>query len=180
MAQKKTAASELRLEDIINLDEQINELREHRLTLREEAVQNQAKLNADYQKSFAASEARAIETYEFANQPDSPAGKRMIEIEEAMEETGDPRFNDPNKPLIIAHMVAQEMKIAPRSKKAAAAPTPVKTAPVTPAPKKQVLPTGDSKTTPAAPAATNDVERISKIQTPQELKAELKKYGIQV
>ena len=177
VAKKREAAKELRVEDMIELDEQISELREHKFTLREQQQTRQVEATRTYQADFAKSESRALELYDFPAKPDSPAAVRMAEIDDAMEANGDPTFHDPNKPLIIAQMVAAEMKIAPKSKKVA--PAPAKAAPAAPAPKKQVLPAGDSRTVPAPAPANANLERISKIQTRTELAAELARYGIQ-
>jgi hypothetical protein len=105
----------------------------------------------------------------------------MVEIEEAMERTGDPRFHDPNKPMLIANMVAAEFKIAPLSKtKAPAKPQAKAATPAAEPPKKGILPSGGSSTAPAAPTVNAVEQRISKIQTPADLKAELKAFGIQI
>ncbi len=69
---------------------------------------------AEYRRQYEASKTRAAEIYGFVSQPDSPAAQRMAEVELLMKEYGDPVFNDPNKPLIVAQMVAKEMSIAPR------------------------------------------------------------------
>ena len=100
----------------------------------------------------------------------------MIEIEGALEETGDPLFDDPNKPLRIAQMVANEMHIAPRKKGAAPAPAPA--APAAPAQKKGILPAGGSRTVPATNTKPADVVEVSKITTQAELRAFNKKHGL--
>jgi hypothetical protein len=76
---------------------------------------------AAYNHQLAASRARAAALYDFVRKPDSVGGKRMLEIERQMAVNDDPRYYDPNMPLIIAEMVAKEMHVAP---KPATAPQP--------------------------------------------------------
>lgn len=101
----------------------------------------------------------------------------MLEIERDLEATQDPRLNSPNKPFLLAQMAAVRLNIAPKPKTPAAPPAPA-AAPVVPSPKKQQLPAGGSRTVPAVSQPNGDVDRISQIQTPQQLKAELKRLGI--
>lgn len=178
VALKKEAATGLRVDEVVDLDEKINALREHKLDLREGQVRQQSQADTVYRTAFEKSEAQAVETYRFASVPTSPAGKRMVEIEEAMERTGDPRFHDPNKPMIIANLVAAEFKIAPlsKTKKAATAPA----APPPPTPKKGMLPSGASSTAPAAPAVNATADRLSAISTPADLRAAYKAMGLPV
>ena len=69
---------------------------------------------AAYNQQLAASRARAAALYDFVRKPDSVGGKRMLEIERQMAVNDDPRYYDPNMPLIIAEMVAKEMHVAPK------------------------------------------------------------------
>jgi hypothetical protein len=70
----------------------------------------------EYNRRFTASEAKATELYAFASRADSEGGKRMLEIEAELKAKNDPLYFSPDKPLIIARMVAREMRIAPRTK----------------------------------------------------------------
>ena len=74
-----------------------------------------------YNRQYSASLGKAIELYDFAADPKSEGGKRMIEIDLALRANGDPLYADPNKPLIIAQMVAKEKRISPKLKKLTAA-----------------------------------------------------------
>lgn len=150
-ADREKAMVELRFEDVAKIDRQIRKLDRHRTTLERQAEQSQIEATRNYRQSFRASEAKATDLYAFAADPNSPGGKRMKEIDETFEETGDPRFNDPNKPLIIANLVAAELNIAPRKKGTPAAPAKpaAPAAPVPAAPKKGVVPSGASRTVPA-------------------------------
>lgn len=72
---------------------------------------------AEYDAAFTASENRAMELYDFLSDPKSEGRIRIAEIDEALRVNGDPLYYDPNKPLIIAQMVAKELRIAPKPKK---------------------------------------------------------------
>lgn len=151
-AERKKANTDLRFEDAADLSDQLEDMIQHRFSLERQAERQQAEQVRSYEQKFRGSEAKAIELYDFANKPDSPAGKRMIEIDEMMKDNGDPTYDDPNKPLIIAQMVAREMSIAPRKKGTPAGPvkTATQTAPAPQQPKKGLVPSGASRTTPTA------------------------------
>ena len=70
---------------------------------------------AAYNRAFDKSEAEAAQLYDFAHDPVSVGGKRMQEIESALLAKNDPIYYDPNKPLIIARMVAAEMHVAAKT-----------------------------------------------------------------
>lgn len=180
VALKKEAAAGLRVDEMADIDEKLAALREHKLDLREAQIQQRQQADIAYQTKFEESDRLAAETYRFATVPTSPAGKRMQEINEAMERLGDPRFYDPNRPMLIANMVAAEFNIAPLSKNKADPKPQAKAAAPATEPKKGILPSGGSSTAPAAPAVNADVERFTKISTPADLKAEYKRLGLQM
>lgn len=167
------ALVELRFDEASKLARSIRKLERHRLTLQEDAKQKATAQATAYEQGFAKSEAKAVELYEFANNPDSPGGKRMQEIEADLKANGDSLYTSPDKPLRIAQMVAAELNIAPKRKGAPAAKTPV--APGVPAPKKGILPSGGSSTRPVAqnqqPAV---IEQVNNIKTVHELRKFMK------
>jgi hypothetical protein len=167
----------LNFEEAAKINNQIRALDRQRLTLEREGERQQLTQAAEYENAFTASETRAAQFYPFAADPNSPLGQRMVEIEESLQALGDPLYNDPNKPLIIAQMVAKENNIAPRKpgqRTATPAPKPVAPAPK-PAPK-GMLPSGASRAAPAA--ATNPLaDKISAARTPQELNQIMKSLG---
>lgn len=167
----------LNFEEAAKINNQIRALDRQRLTLERDGERQQLTQAAEYETAFTASETRAAQFYPFAADPSSPLGQRMVEIEESLQALGDPLYNDPNKPLIIAQMVAKENNIAPRkpgTKTATPAPKPVAPA-QKPAPK-GMLPSGASRAAPAA--ATNPVvDRISAARTPYELQQVMKSLG---
>ena len=173
------AAEDLQVTEVIKINRQIRALERQRIGLERREERQQSQQQRDYDRTFTASQAKASELYAFVANPESPAGKRMAEIDQLYQESGDPLYNDPNKPLIIAQMVARELNIAPRKKGAAPAKPAAPAVPPAPAPKKQVLPTGGSRTAPAA-APENPLDaKIRGVTTMRELREVQKALGIQ-
>jgi hypothetical protein len=180
---RKKANSELRFEDANDATEKLEALLQHRFDLQREAERTQAAAEtqaaATYDEGFTKSEKQAVDLYPFAADPNSEGGKRMLEIEESLKATRDPLYADPEKPLIIAQMVAKELRIAPRTKKAPV--TPAKAAAPVPAKPKQVLPGGGSRTAPATSTQqTAEVAEIAKASTPLELRRFAEKHGLKI
>ena len=156
LAEYTKAMSEVRLDDAAKINGELLSLTEHRFSLERnadrQAVETEARFNRDWDSSVA----KATELYPFAADPKSPGGKRMLEIEAELQRNGDPLYSSPNKPLKLAQMVAAELSIAPRAKKPAPAPAAV---PAAPAPKKGVVTTGGSRTTPPPVNAKPEVQQ---------------------
>lgn len=176
LAEYKKAMAEVRFEDAADIQTEIMKLSLHRSTLERnadtEAQRAEAKYHADYDKA----EAKASELYAFMAEPESPAAKRMKEIEATLKATEDPLYYSPQKPLKIAQMVAAELNIAPKSKTA----TPAKPAAApaqTQAPKKGVVPSGSARTVPPAPKPAIDPE-IANIKTPADFRAQMRKLKV--
>lgn len=179
LSQHDKALTELRFEDAGKLLRDIRKMDKHRVALERQGERKQAETANQLHRQFEASEARAIELYEFAGKPDSEGAKRMIEIEEALKENDDPLFHSPDKPLRIAQMVAAELKIAPRKKGTPPAPAAKAAVPAVPAPKKGMLPSGGSRTTP--PPINQPpplVAEVSKVRSIADLRATYAKLGI--
>lgn len=171
--------TELNFEEVQKIDVALRKLDRHRQTLERDLEHQKGQQVTDYQNAYKASEARAADLYPFSVDPESPAAKRMVEIETTLKENGDPLYNSPDKPLRIAQMVAAEMKIAPRQKGAPVAPAKPAT-PVTPAPKKGVLPGGNSRTTqPVSVQPAIDTE-INGIKTIADIRKFRQKHGLPV
>ncbi len=171
----------LNFEEVAKLDVRLRKLDRHRANLEKDAAKQESEAITSYASGFAASESKASELYDFASKPDSAGGKRMLEIENDLKENDDPLYNDPNKPLRIAQMVAAELGIAPRKK---GAPTPAPAAkpaaPVAPVAKKGVVPSGASRTTvPVTTKPAIDAEILA-AKNPYELRKVKEKYGIPV
>ncbi len=147
-AQRKKAQTELNFELSNELTDKIEDLHSHRFELQRIGEKKQAEATSAYDQQFSAAEGQATDLYEFVGDPKSAGRKRMLEIDADLEKHGDPLFNSPDKPLRIAQMVAAELSIAPRRKGAPAAPAKAAAPVVPPTQKKQVLPGGNSRTTP--------------------------------
>jgi hypothetical protein len=157
-AERKKASTELRFEDVSDLNDQVEDLLQHRFTLERQAEQHEVAEAKAYDQKFTSSESKAVDLYAFAADPESAGGKRMREIEADLRDADDPLYYSPDKPLRIAQMVASELHIAPRRKGAPAAPAKA----AAPAPqattKKQVLPGGGSRTTPPSTNQPSAIE----------------------
>ena len=179
-ADRAKAQTELRFEDVEAASNKIEDLLYHKVTLERQADQRAVQERTTYDATFQSSEKRAIELYPDAANAESEFGKRMIEIEQALEETADPLFHDPNKPLIIAQMAARDLRVPPRRKGAPAAPA-KPAAPVATQPKKGVVPSGSSRTT--APVANQPpaiVQEAKAVRNISDLRAVYKKLGIKM
>ncbi|MEI7532857.1 MAG: hypothetical protein WCK57_00675 [Verrucomicrobiae bacterium] len=86
---------------------------------------------------FEDSKRNAVKYYPDASKADSPLVKKMLELDALLEETGDERFNSPDKPFLLAKLAAKELGIAPKNpNKQSPPPAPSKvqqTSPVQPA-----------------------------------------------
>ncbi len=174
-AEREKALIDLRFEDVAKFDKSMRQLDRHRFTLERDGERNLAKQESDYNAAYSASETKATDLYEFAGNPDSDGYKRMAEIDAALKENNDPLYASPDKPLRVAQMVAAELKIAPKRKGAPVAPAKVAAPVVTPAPKKQILPGGGSRTTPPVSNPTTAVAAdVAKISNVHELRNFLK------
>jgi hypothetical protein len=112
----KVWRDEVDMDKVNAIEDQIDQLRERKMELREKAVTTEKTAEQEYDRRFEDSKAQAVDSYSFVSEPESEAAKRMQEIDAEMERSKDPTFHDPNKPLIIAQMVAKELRIAPRKK----------------------------------------------------------------
>lgn len=177
--EREKALTEVRFEDVAKIDRQMRKLDRHRTALERDGERRLVEAKTTYERSFATSESKAVELYEFAANPESPGGKRMAEIDRMLEQNADPLFHSADKPLRIAQMVAAEMNIAPRRK--GAPPAPAK--PAVPPPqlqqKKQVLPSGSARTTVPLnnqqPAVNAEIQGMKSVR---DLRQFAKKLGI--
>jgi len=177
---KAKAATELNLEEVAKIDRQLRKLDRHRADLQRRDAERAEVSNADFTRQFNASNKQATDLYAFASDQNSVGGKRMIEIEDALEATRDPLFHDPNKPLIIAQMVAAELRIAPKTKGAPAAQA-KPAAPTAPVAKKGVLPSGSSRTAPVSQNPQADLQKeIAAAKTPLDLRRVYEKHGLKI
>ena len=177
LAEYKKAMSEVRFEDAADTQAKLMQLTQHRSNLERSAERQEAQAAAKYDSDFDQAAAQAVDLYPFAADTKSPAGKRMAQIEADLKRLNDPLYYSPQKPLKIAQMVAAELNIAPRNKNAA--PAKPAAVPTAPAPKKGMVPTGGSRSTPP-PANTKPVidQKISAVRNVHELRQVLRSVGV--
>ncbi len=145
-AKSKAMRDELDLAKADELDLEMEKVRDHMMVLERRKITEQTRAEQKYLQEFGASQEKASSLYQFLSDEKSAGFIRAREIDELMKEEGDPTFHNPNKPLIIAQMVAAELRIAPKSKKSPAATAPA-TKPTTSAPKPaSVISSGGSRT----------------------------------
>lgn len=162
---RQKALDNLDYEAFGKIDRTIRKLDAHKVALERQAEANQAQEVARYNQQFDTATEQAAELYEFAKDEKSPGALRMREIEQELKATGSPLYDSPDKPLKIAHMVAAELNIAPRSKGKAPAKA---AAPAPAAPKKQLLPGGS--TVPPAPQKPAIEAKIQSVKSVHDLR----------
>lgn len=176
LADYKKAMSEVRFEDAADAQEKLMNLTRHRSDLERRAENEKTQQAAKYDTDFTKSESQAVDLYPFAADPASAGAKRMAQIEATLRANNDPLYYRADKPLVLAQMVAAELKIAPRNKNA---PPAKAAAPVVPVQKKGVLPTGGSRTVPVTNQKPALVEAVSKVQNVHDLRKVLRSVGVQ-
>lgn len=118
--ERKTAMiDDLDFERADELSAEIRKLDRHASDLQYRGKQQEAEAEAadhnQYVEAFEQSKNKAIELYPFVTETGEETA-RMDEIDAQLRENGDPLYDDPNKPLIVAQMVARERGIAPKGK----------------------------------------------------------------
>jgi hypothetical protein len=178
LADYKKAMSEVRFEDAADLQAKIFELTAHRSTLERSAEQQEAQKAKQYDAEFDASNAKAVDLYPFAADSASPGFKRMAQIDAQLKANDDPLYYAANKPLKLAQMAAAELSIAPRNKNAQPAKPAAAQAPAGVQPKKGVVPSGSSRTTPPATNQPTVDPAITSIKSVRDLREQYKRLGI--
>jgi predicted DNA-binding protein (UPF0251 family) len=185
-AERLKAFTDLKFEDAAKMDITLRKLDVKRQRIEREterAVERQQQeQQTAYTTQFSESEKKAISLFPDAAKPDSAFGKRMVELEKVYEDTNDPIFTDPNKPLIIAQTVARELRIAPNTKttpvtRPAKAPEPGKPGESKP---KSILPSGSGKTAPPQSPNGEFATKVTKVQSLSELRKLAEASGIKM
>lgn len=116
----KARIRELRKQEVDLLEEmEYDRVREIRAELDrlDDAIpkveQRQNERQTAYMEGFKASASKAASLYPMVQQDGSDFAKACEAMDRALEESGDKRFHDPNKPLLIARAVAHRMGIMP-------------------------------------------------------------------
>ena len=112
---RKTAIKEFDAEAQIEIEEQLEALRDKKLDLavkqRETAVTEEQRFYAEAEKA----QAEAISRYPDAAKADSALAKEMARIDADLIATDNPLIYDPKKAFRVAQMAANNLAIAPRS-----------------------------------------------------------------
>jgi hypothetical protein len=134
---KKAFGEDLDFKLAADLDEEIETLRDHAATLQSQEAAARSQETERFTSAFDESKRNAVKYYPDAAKADSPLVKRMLELDEVLKETGDERFNDPDKPFLLAKSAAKDLGIlptSPSSAKKSPPPAPAKVqSPVQPA-----------------------------------------------
>ncbi|RRJ97798.1 hypothetical protein Ga0100231_004895 [Opitutaceae bacterium TAV4] len=122
-AKAREAVKEMRFDEAATLQDELVDLQSKEFDLRLSVHQEQQAAQEAARKEAGSvalrSKADAVALYPDVALAGSKLVERMEEIDRDLEETGNPLFSDPNKFLRVAQMAANELGIAPRSKKAA-------------------------------------------------------------
>ncbi|MBK1883664.1 hypothetical protein JIN85_14680 [Luteolibacter pohnpeiensis] len=167
-AQKRAATIEMDFEKAAELEEKIDNLFDERDTLRAQEAQRESSKRQEevsrYDREFAESEARTTRYYPDTKNPESPLFKKMQEIDREMQEMGDPVFDSPDKPFILAKAAAKELGIMMTN--------PAKTPKVAAVPAKKnatrrpnQIASGSARSTPPTAPATKLEEQMGKIKS---------------
>jgi len=172
---QEKAMTEVRFEDASKAFREIQKLTLHRSSLERRAETEQQERLTKYETDFSKSEAQAVDLYPFASDHTSTGAKRMAQIDATLRANGDPLYHRADKPLVLAQMVAAELKIAPRNKNA---PPAKAAAPVVPPPKKGILPTGGSRTVPVTNQKPALVQQVESVKSVHDLRKVLQSVGV--
>lgn len=153
--QRREAIAEMEFESQAELTDKIDELRDKRDELKlvesqAQAVaeaQGQAAYDAEYKESMR----KAVSHYPDATNPDSPLTKRIVALDAAMLEMGDPLYHSPDKPFLLAKAAARDLGVI-MTKPGATAPVNSSRSPKSPM---QPAP-GNRGTTASPPQRTED------------------------
>lgn len=112
---KKAFGEDLDFKLAADLDEEIETLRDHAASLQSQEAAAKSQETERFTAAFEESKRNAVKYYPDAAKADSPLVKRMLELDAALEETGDERFHDPDKPFLLAKAAAKDLGILPNS-----------------------------------------------------------------
>jgi hypothetical protein len=157
----KEATGALEFETAAEISDQIEELRDRQVDSRIAEVQEQSRAEVARSQEFDAKweegKRQAVAFYPDTDKPDSDISQRMIEINDWMQQNGDPIFHSPDKLFTLAKMAAAELGIPMKRPVSKGAPRPSKS-PVQPA-------SGNARTAPTNPTkrANEELEGINSL-----------------
>jgi hypothetical protein len=157
----------LEFDEVATVRAELEELRDKRENLR--IVEAQAKVvaehtaRAQFDAAYSESERKTVAFYPDTAKADSAIVKRMVQLDAQMAKLGDPIYNSPEKPFILAKMAAAELGIPMKQSSTKAKVQPSKSSPIEPA-------SGNARTTAQAPTAKLD-ERLKQVETVEDYEA---------
>lgn len=117
---RELEAEETRLRSEEYDAEAANKLRDQRWAMQDwfnetmpKIEQAQQQRETAYMDAFNASQGKVLGFYPMAKDAGGDFVRDMAQIDKALQEAGDPRYHDPNKPMLIASWVAQRRNILP-------------------------------------------------------------------
>lgn len=178
-AQKAEALKALEFDKAAALELEIAKLqKEFRKAERLAARQEEAE-KVTRQEALNSAKQKAVEFYPDTANKDSALTKKMFEIFDVLQDTGNPIVNDPNMPFKLAQMAANELGISPRNPKAPkVSPAPAKAPAPSPSAARRsptIQPaSGNARTnTPQQPTASDVLSKIEDVDQFRELMAKL-------
>ena len=165
MKEKAEAKTSSEFEREAEIEAQLEDLRETRENLRiveaRESAINEQREAQRFNDAYVESQRKTVTFYPDTTEEDSPIVKLMVQLDAQMQKLGDPIFNSPDKPFILAKMAAAELGIPMKQQTTAAK---VKksspNSPIQPA-------SGNARTSATAPATKLD-QRLSQIETEED------------
>jgi hypothetical protein len=163
-AERKAAMAGLELERVAELDDKLDDLRDEREALRvaeaKASVSRESAEETAFLSAYEQAEAKAVAHYPDTTNPDSALTKRMVEMDQRMKRLGDPLFNSPNKPFLLAQAAATELGIPMSDPKAV-------TRPASKAPVRRPVPpaSGSARTSEPVDSATKLEKAIGSVAT---------------
>ena len=144
------------------------------------AIQREEAEKVARQETLSSAKQKAVEFYPDTANKDSALTKKMFEIFDVLQDSGNPIISDPNMPFKLAQMAANELGIAPRNPKApkaTPAPKPVATTPPSSTARRSqtIQPaSGNARTNTPQPINASDVlSKIEDVDQFRELMAKL-------
>jgi len=110
---RKAMVDEVDFEKAADLDDQIDDLRDHLTTLERFAEAEAENQESQVEIRIREAQERAVQEYPDVQSAESELSRRMVEIDNYLGESGNPLFNDPDKFYKVAQMAANDLSISP-------------------------------------------------------------------
>ncbi|MEZ0300256.1 MAG: hypothetical protein ACAI35_27685 [Candidatus Methylacidiphilales bacterium] len=114
-AERKVAMTrDLDFDKVAEIDEQMDHLKDYIRDLKESGTGPRPGEAEQWSRTLDASKAAAVDQYPDTTNRDSALVRRMVELDEVLRQSGNALYSDPDKPLRLAQMAANELGIAPQ------------------------------------------------------------------